>query len=84
MMQRLRKRHWERNQLPANGIEREPHGFKRVSTEKRAIFLFAKNDRGSTDTILVLEQRNAYLSFDGLAIRQTEGLHPQGIDPKPL
>ena len=78
----LRERHREGHELAAHGIERKPHGFESVSTEKGAILFLSENHSRPANTIFVLERSAAYLSFAGLAIRQAECLSPYGIDRK--
>src|SRR5439155_277096 len=52
----LRKRHRQRHELAADGIERKPHGFESVSTKKGAILFLSENHRRPAHTILVLEK----------------------------
>src|SRR5207245_188701 len=80
----LRQCHREGHEFAAHGIERKPHGFESVSTEKGAILFLSENHSRPADTILVFEKSAAYLSFDGLSVRHAECLGLDRIDPQTL
>ena len=71
--------HGQRLQFPAEGIQHHAEGFEGDYAEKRVISGFAKDHRGRSSMIIMVEEGIAKITLDCLAISQGERFFAVGF-----